>query len=112
MSCDWNIWCVDCSSEQSFNDANHQKELMIEICQNAEHIANIHPLIQLGSVELHTRYGFIDTAWFVTHRGHKIVPKNEYGHVEGECNKPVLCGECKTRHRCSRDGGHDGDCKK
>lgn len=106
MSTDWNVHCVTCNDTHYFSDANHQDALMAALCKHADAIAALAPIA--GHVEIQTLWGSVDTSWFVKHRGHKLVPIDEYGHLLTACAEYVTCG-CGSMRRCTREHGHDGD---
>jgi len=86
MSCDWNIYCKTCDSTHEFCDANHQRELMVVLIDNAVAITGLNSLVNdrriYSSIELNTSYGGVDIEWFVEHCKHELVPRNEYGSYE------------------------------
>lgn len=95
MRKDWSIWCVDCSSEHGFNDANHQEELMHEIIGYREIIASMAPMmgningLRFGFLD-RSGYGDVDAGWFAKHAGHHLVARSEYGDISEE--KCACCG--------------------
>jgi hypothetical protein len=108
VSTDWNVHCVDCNMTHGFDDANHQAELMAIICKNADAIAALAPfLAEAGDVKLQTFWGQIDVHWFATHKGHRIVPINEYGDLLTACAERIVCA-CGYTRRCNLEHGHDG----
>ena len=111
MSTDWNVHCVDCNDTLRFDDANHQDQLMQLLCTHADAIASLAPLFVEATgqdLELRTFWGRVDPAWFLRHRGHRLVPISEYGDLLTQCIELVRC-ECGSMRRCTRDRGHDGD---
>lgn len=82
MSCDWNILCLDCKDTHTFNDANHEIELMQILIKHASAIAMLAPLfkdVYWPKIEFKTLYGEIDPDWFAYHKGHNLIPIDEYG---------------------------------
>lgn len=108
MSCDWNVHCVDCKDTHYFNDANHEDKLMAALCKHADAIAGLVDLVKTDDVQLGTLWGRVDPGWFARHRGHKLVPINEYGDLLTQCAEFVKCG-CGSMRRCTKDAEHDGD---
>lgn len=115
MSRDWEIKCVTCDKVHGFDDANHRVELMRHIIAHADAVAALAPLMATyagyaGDIELRTNYGSIDPTWFAAHRGHALLPVDEYGMFDGQCTKDVSCAACATRHACALCTGHTGAC--
>jgi hypothetical protein len=85
MSTDWNVHCRTCTDTHSFDDANHQEELMWLLIDHASAIAALAPLMEADRnlvVQFKAgRYGGIDTKWFANHLGHDLVPISEYGDI-------------------------------
>lgn len=46
MSTDWNVHCRTCKDTHSFDDANHQEELMWLLIDHASAIASLVPLLE------------------------------------------------------------------
>jgi hypothetical protein len=112
MSCDWNIFCLDCEETERFNDANHQVDLMRDIIKAAPGIAALAPYwkyLKNHDVELNTHYGHINVEFFAKHATHRLVPRSEYGEIDGTCAKDVRC-PCKRNHYCVLPKEHAGDC--
>jgi hypothetical protein len=113
MSCDWNIRCLDCKDTHRFDDANHRDDLMSVLIKHAGAIADLAPLLReanaITDIAIRTSYGSVDVKWFVTHRGHRMMPVDEYGALLDQCPEYIRC-ECGSNQRCqlkiSHDGGH------
>jgi hypothetical protein len=113
MSRDFNILCRPCNETHHFNDANHRSDLMRNIINHANQIADLHSLFQDDQfciISLDTSYGRIDTSWFVKHRHHELVVVDEYGRTDDQCVKYITCKECETQHSCKLHRDHNGDC--
>ncbi len=110
MSTDWNVKCLDCNTEHHFNGANHQDELMAQLCKHANAIADIAPLLLNSDVTLETLWGQVDAAWFARHKGHTLAPINEYGDLLGQCAERIRCCEYGHVYRCKLASGHTGSC--
>lgn len=114
MSTDWNVHCLDCKSTHTFDDANHQLDLMLALCRHAEAIAGLAELVaDIGTdIELKTYWGAVDPGWFRFHLGHQLLPISEYGDVYGHCTERVRCCDkptCHTYSKCTQLAGHIGD---
>ncbi len=108
MSTDWNVHCVDCNVTHTFNDANHQDQLMAMLCKHSAAIAGLADLLrETPDVEFKTYWGAIDADWFRKHLGHKLVPIDEYGALLDQCAEYVDC-ECGSHRRCTLKLAHDG----
>lgn len=117
MSCDWDVYCVDCKSHLGISDANHGLHYMETLVEMADAIAGIGRAMDAmagrgASVDCDMSVGGyrFDQRWFAAHVGHKLAPIDEYGRLSTQCAKWVTCGECKSQHRCTRDDGHEGAC--
>lgn len=63
----------------------HRIELMEALIKHSTEIANLAPLTNDQWIELTTPYGVIDTNWFAKHKGHNLIPIDEYGcDINGE----------------------------
>lgn len=110
MSTDWNIECMDCRDVLRFSDANHRSDLMQALIAHAPAIAAFNELAcdeRIWTLDISTGYGCLDTGWFKTHLGHRLVPVNEYGSYLDECGEEFKCSAGEI-HRCHRPK-HDGD---
>lgn len=112
MSCDYHVYCVPCCSRHDFNDANHQAPLMRHFIRHRDAIAALAPLLSEthGDLTLGTHFGQVDASWFQAHAGHELRVIDEYGRIDGQCERRVPCEHCKTEHWCQRPFGHDGLC--
>ena len=108
MSEDWNVHCLDCNATHTFQDANHEDQLMALICKHGDAIAALDGLIGGGSdIELRTHSGRIEPAWFKLHLGHRLVPISEYGALLDQCVEYVECA-CGSMRRCTGKLDHEG----
>jgi hypothetical protein len=116
VSCDWDVWCVDCDEAVTrFCDANHREELMAALVRHAPAIAALAPLVNDAdaySIDLTTSWGRIDPASFAAHAGHKLKPRDEYGRWLDQCHGYVKCADerCGHQRQCSLKLGHEGAC--
>jgi hypothetical protein len=116
MSCDWNILCDTCGEQHGFDDANHQEGLMLAIIASADAIAGLVPLFEDeawdGSLyaSSYDRWR-IDPKWFARHRGHKLVPIDEYDHRSNQCRKGRIECAAGYSHNCGLDADHEGPCE-
>jgi hypothetical protein len=89
-------------------DVNHGLEFIRLLIENADVLAALDvfsrgfPLLELGS-----SYGIVNTAFMVRHRGHKLVPWNEYGRRADECGIRLRCDACGSEKRCVLPPDHD-----
>ena len=108
MSTDWHVHCVDCNVSHTFDDANHQDRLMLLLIKHADAIASLAALqSEDRSIELRTLWGQIEANWFLNHRGHTLMPIDEYGRLLDQCHERVTC-ECTMVWPCTLKLGHDG----
>lgn len=118
MSCDWDVWCVECDEPVTrFNDANHREDLMLHLIQHADKIAALAPLIRdtQWDISLTTSWGAIHPADFRRHvdLGHTLKPRDEYGRWLDQCHEYVKCADTRCAHqrKCSLRLGHEGECE-
>lgn len=114
MSTDWDVFCLDCREGHGFSDANHQDQLMRDLIANAPALAALGRSLALRPVDLLQvtlcgLYGGVHPEWFAAHEGHRLVPRSEYGDVDGACGKPVRCA-CGMQRPCVRDRDHRDEC--
>lgn len=116
MSTRWEIRCVDCDvvGGVEYQGSSSNPGVVLEHIAHADKIAALHLAAEemraLGlRVEIGESWGGFDGAFFVTHRGHRLVARDEYGHEHGKCARRVLC-TCGTQVRCALDDGHEGPC--
>ena len=115
MSTDWNIYCATCGETHHFNDANHMNLTMRALIKHAGALADLAPLFREPDTQLlqppriGSSWGTIDPWWFEKHRGHELVPRNEYGGFEDDCEVHFKCGKCGATERCGLPVNHPGD---
>lgn len=119
MSCDYDVYCIDCDDAHGFRDANHEDRLMAGLCKLGPQIAAVAPLMRAidaieGAIYIdahlhlqHDRYP-IDFAWFEVHGNHRLLVRDEYGRCTDECAEYYQCETCAHRKCCRRTKGHDG----
>lgn len=115
VSTNWDVWCEDCSDKLGMDNCTSEDSAWL-LARNADAIA-VFSEAQEALKEVRwdceadlTRCGrIVDTAWFVRHRGHRLVPKNEYGRLATQCHAHVKCSACGHTQHCKRGRGHDGE---
>jgi hypothetical protein len=119
MSCDWDVYCLDCEAAHGFYDANHENELMRNLAKGGAAMkaaASAMLSIQrrpydLNLFEVKCSGYNVDLEWWAAHGEHKLCARDEYGAIDGQCYEMVTtCAKCKTRERCRLQTGHDGAC--
>jgi hypothetical protein len=112
MSTHWDVCCVDCKSDLGLH-GNHQEAAANSIARDAARLATVPGLV----VDAEATYDFYGecgktfrTDWFVTHAGHQVVARNEYGAISGRCSAYVACAACNATGTCNLLPGHDGPC--
>lgn len=119
MSCDWDVWCLDCDEGHGFSDANHQRNLMAALAKLGPQLAKFAPTMRaIRAIEgayvdanlyvTHDRLP-IDFDWFDRHVTHRLIARDEYGKNDDECGEYFACCACQHRRQCRRTKGHDGD---
>lgn len=109
MSTYWDIHCVTCGTDAGFDTkALDHVRLIIDSASALAAFADA-PVADEATIN-HWAAGNLSPAWFKAHAGHKLVAKNEYGDLDGECAKSFGCKCCGHRRRCSLPEGHEGEC--
>lgn len=112
MSCDWDVYCVDCKKPLGIYDANHALEEMRDIVKLAPDLALLGKASERLGISLELaigRFG-VNPKWFVEHEGHHLKPIDEYGVLDGKCPLVWKCLCCGTPKVCEKDEGHPGAC--
>lgn len=108
MSCDWDVHCVDCGEDMGMSDANHRRDLVLDLVAKADAVA------ELATVDVeirHYHYSYVDASWFLRHRGHRLRGRSEYAQWADECNErePHPGSWSATRRVCYLSYKHDGE---
>lgn len=107
MSCSWDVYCTRCKQGAGL-DGNHAVEFMRDVIIHAKEIAALSKLFTLvGDAQIQTSYGILHPAWFADHKDHELVARNEYGHLDNECNEQAQCAHCGAWHPCVLGKDHD-----
>jgi len=100
MSCDWDVWCLDCEDAHGFSDANHERALMVALATVGPQLAALAPTMRVLSglpgyadPGLHLRHDRfrVDFEWFEKHGAHRLIARDEYGHNDDECGIYFVC---------------------
>lgn len=98
MSCNWDVYCVDCDEHVGMS-VNHGEEFVRVLVRRREIFESLglafeeekfllwDPIIKMGGV-------YVDVDFFVKHRGHVLRPRNEYGEFDGMCKANFKCSSC------------------
>lgn len=110
MSCDWDVFCVECSERCGISDANHADNEIRDLISNAQILSD---LACTGlDVRVEVRGHYVDISFFHKHRGHRLAARSEYGEIDGLCIKKVkCCPNCCYEHRCKLNRDHPGECQ-
>ena len=107
MSTYWHIQCVDCDDRLHFDNANHAEDAMWAIIKAAPLLTSLPDGFYLTYDGLYQ--GHIDISWLAAHKGHKLIPIDEYGRLATQCQDYWTCSECAARHNCKKPLGHEGE---
>lgn len=102
MSCDWDVYCVDCDDWCGISDANHQVELVNKIVGAR---AGFEILAEAGFLytELKFEGEYIpNLAFFARHKGHTLRARNEYDEFDAPCPAKFFCSLCDAEVACER----------
>lgn len=115
MGTSYDLYCLDCEKEAHLS-AGHSPIREYELL----------PLLSLANVltpEIATaittcgslsegEYGVrVPVEWLAEHSKHRLRMRSEYGEVNGQCNKQVVCQHCGCKSGyCDLNIEHDGAC--
>lgn len=110
MSTDWQIRCVDCD-ECGCMQENRGFEWVQNVIRCAPALVMLHDLSTERDMCVQHVTGWhagnVDLDFITKHRGHRLVPHDEYGRDDLQCFERVTC-ECGASHHCILDEGHEG----
>jgi hypothetical protein len=109
LSTDWDVYCLDCDDSLGLDGT---KSFVLALIRDAPALAELgESLKKLPDLDIEISvYGRqIPLSWFVLHGKHRLIAKDEYGHLDDECGARFKCGRCDVDSYCKRARGHDGD---
>lgn len=121
MSCDWDLYCLDCKSYHGFDDTNHCVKEMRALATFGPQFQKVCtawkealPTLYTAAVAwfepkimLRESYGWhLNVEWWIAHGAHRLVPIDEYGHTDDECGEKYVCPACNETKYCTRAKGH------
>lgn len=89
VSCDWHVHCRTCDSSHEY-DENHAKETCEALIKHGASLAAaIEHDVGALVVRVEDEYGrgIYGLKWFEEHKGHDLVPKDEYGTYADFCRQ-------------------------
>lgn len=116
MSCDWDVYCVDCKSHLGVGDCNHGDAYMRQLVAVGPQLGKF--AVDAKAIRMCTEVSFepsivgayrFDLDWFAIHGEHHLAPIDEYGRLDAQCWQHVVC-ECGHKHACKLNKGHEGPC--
>jgi len=96
MSCNWDVHCLDCNEDAGMS-VNHGDGTMRRLVDNRERIEPLGDLLSaegIWSLGLTVNGEDVIVNFFAEHRGHRLVPQNEYGEFDTPCGKSFNCPIC------------------
>ena len=113
MSCDWDVWCLDCEEGLGLSDWNHKSDAMLDIIRARDALAalaDVRPDAYASGFEYWGSYkDLVPVGFFAKHRGHRLIPRDEYGQCLDECGETIVCSHCKLGNsRCRLPEKHEG----
>jgi len=110
----WDVACLDCDDELGLR-VNKDPKGVARLVATAPSLAvlgeswpNIH-IDVYESFLLSPETGIIPAGWFARHKGHRLVVRDEYNGVYGDCNEWGEGGEGGWDFICRLPKGHLGD---
>lgn len=108
MSTDYRLWCKDCDDDIGVWNIRDPSVLR-DAWNKRDAIAALDGLT--GSISTESNPGApLPVAFFVRHRTHNVVVRDEYGFELGFCMSRVKCPTCGERARCALAYKHEGEC--
>lgn len=94
MSCDFDVFCLDCNANLGLQDWNRRSNEVQALIANAPAIAALAPLARSGFTLEHFDRN-VPIEFFAKHLGHRLLPRDEYGGFLDECGAQFAClGAC------------------
>jgi hypothetical protein len=104
MSCVWYVYCEDCDDDHAVgNRMLDEARKLIAHRNEIAAMADFTPAVTLefiGEVRVGTR-------WFAEHKDHRLVPRNEFRHFDGDCGEWFVCKGCGENLSCTLPKGHE-----
>lgn len=110
MSCDWDVYCIDCDKEMGLQDWNHASDEVARVIAARDSLAAVYRA--LGDdvrVSLEYDHRFVFTKFLADHEGHRLIPRDEYGECLDECGARFKCNACGHSKMCRRREKHAGE---
>jgi len=104
MSCDWDIYCVDCGVSAGIGDANHEDDTMRALVSAAADLGRALRVIcggVDGLTELRVNGYYVPANFFISHGNHKLRPLDEYGSFDTPCGQSFWCPKCGREVDCT-----------
>jgi hypothetical protein len=109
MSTTWDVYCLDCNDSLGFDGT---KSSVLVLIGDAPALALLYETFSsLPDLDIEIRiYGRqVALSWFAQHGKHRLIAKDEYGHLDDECGVRFKCGHCDVDSYCKRARGHEGE---
>lgn len=125
MSTSYDLKCLDCGDFMGWmHNTDRMLQFMYCLRDNATKLAVMADLVEeinesrekFTYESLIVRTGdhnsslTLNLDWFKVHAGHRIAVYNEYGDLEGDCNKRIVCGNCSHEKKCLLPLDHIESC--
>lgn len=107
MSCTWDIICMDCNEEADFYEV-YRVDIVRSIILKSDAIAEFRAKINdsattLYDLEVRCDNHDLPLEFFLKHRGHRLLPVNEYGDLDLPCPLQFSCQLCDGKAvQCER----------
>lgn len=113
MSHRWGVFCLDCQDDMGIC-VNRAVDAMRAVCKLGPAFARV-GVEEIAAAEragLDVTIGYFnDTArlgWLAKHGAHRIVPRDEYGRDDTQCEQDFRCSGGHW-HPCKLERAHDGE---
>jgi hypothetical protein len=80
LSTDWDVYCLDCDDSLGLDGT---KSFVLALIRDAPALAELgESLKKLPDLDIDRQ---IPLSWFALHGKHRLIAKDEYGHLDDEC---------------------------
>ena len=109
MSTDWDVYCLDCDDSLGLDGTKKAVSILIDDGPALSQLFESFGRLSSLDIEVSVYGRPIVLSWFGKHGKHRLIAKDEYGHLDDECGARFKCGHCFVDSYCKRARGHDGD---
>ena len=96
MSCSWDVHCIECNVDAGMSSCRNSEfmRLLVDNRAKLESLGDLIAVEGVWSLGLTINGEDVVASFFSKHRGHMIVPRNEYGELDIPCGSTFDCPIC------------------